>query len=145
MRARHQARSTEMTNVETTLIPANLLQELAVLFQRISKKLRYFWLSLFRGVRLRPRQPISGDEPLLSVRALYRSLLNWAASQGLPRAPSETPSEYLRILCQRFPQEDKGLRIITGAYLEARYSRGPLIDQFDIAQRAWQQIRAARA
>ncbi|MFC2019684.1 DUF4129 domain-containing protein [Chloroflexota bacterium] len=80
------------------------------------------------------------------MRALYRSLLNWAAIQGLPRAPSQTPSEYLGILCQKFPQEGSGLKLITGAYLDARYSRSPISDQeFEIAQRAWQQISAARA
>ncbi|MFH1775346.1 MAG: DUF4129 domain-containing protein [Chloroflexota bacterium] len=146
MRARRQARSTEMTDVETALISANLFHELAALFQGMGKRLWYLWLSLFRGVRLKPHRPAFRDEPLVSVRALYRSLLDWAASQGLPRAPSQTPSEYLRVLCQKFPQEDRGLKLITGAYLEARYSRSPSSDRgFEIAQRAWQQIRAARA
>lgn len=144
IRAQRQAQSAEMANVETVLIPASLFGQLTALLKKIVKGLWHWWQSVLRRAWfIRPgRLPV--PEPVVSVRALYRGLLKWGARQGLPRALSQTPLEYLKVLCQSFPHEDTELSLITRAYLQARYSASsPASEEFAAAERAWQQVKLA--
>jgi len=75
------------------------------------------------------------------VRALYCFLLDWAASRGLPRKQSQTPLEYLKVLCQKFPGENKEMAFITDVYLQARYGQRPVSDaEVEAVGQAWQKI-----
>jgi hypothetical protein len=60
----------------------------------------------------------------LSVRQIYARLLRLAAQAGYPRAPQQTPSEYLSTLARAVPNLSTELTAITAAYMEARY--GPM-------------------
>lgn len=68
------------------------------------------------------RQPIGAPSPLArAVRETYRDLLYWAAKRGLPRAPRETPYEYLQRLCLALPACEADLGVLTDSYVRARY------------------------
>lgn len=60
----------------------------------------------------------------LSVRQIYIRLLKMAGTAGYPRAPQQTPVEYLRTLSMALPNLQGELSDITAAYVEARY--GPM-------------------
>ena len=76
--------------------------------------------------------PKTSAEPLISIRALYRNLLRWAAKKGVASTPAQTPLEHLELLTQKFPQQQDVLKQITEAYLLARYSQKPISpEEFD--------------
>lgn len=60
----------------------------------------------------------------LSVRQIYAHMQSLAARRGYPRAPQQTPAEYLAVLSRAMPHLRADLAGITSAYTEARY--GPL-------------------
>ncbi len=60
----------------------------------------------------------------LTVRQIYSHLQSLAGKMGHPRAPQQTPVEYLSVLSSFMPQLRPDFMDITAAYLEARY--GPL-------------------
>lgn len=60
----------------------------------------------------------------LSIRQIYARLLTLGSNVGCPRAPQQTPIEYLMVLSEAMPNLRDDFRAITSAYLEARY--GPL-------------------
>jgi hypothetical protein len=70
---------------------------------------------------LRARPEMSGT---LSVREIYAYLQRAAATLGYPRAPQQTPTEYLAVLSSAIPDLRRDFSRITAAYIEARY--GPL-------------------
>lgn len=137
-----RAHPTGITEVETMSTRVSLFRELADFIKRIGRKL---WHSLLFILRLRyitNFRPKPEYEPVLSVRAVYRNLLHWAAQQGVFRAPSQTPLEYLKLLCQMFPQKDRELALITYTYVQARYSRGPTTsEELEASGKAWQEIK----
>ena len=71
---------------------------------------------------------LRGDPNLsgtLSVRQIYARMQASAARIGYPRAPQQTPLEYLDILSRAMPQLRPDFAAITSAYIEARYSPLP--------------------
>lgn len=141
IRARHQKQSAEVADVETAFVPASLFGWLIVLLAGVMKGLRHLWQSILRRLNLIRFRLVPVEEPMVSVRALYRSFLKWGTKQGFPRALSQTPSEYLGLLGRRFPEEDAELGLITKAYLRARYSSNtPTSEEFAAAKKAWQLI-----
>jgi hypothetical protein len=73
---------------------------------------------LFRRRKRSPRLPSQVE----SARRVYRQLLAWAASRGVPRTASQTPHEYLQTLLDWLPQNGGDLTFITDEYVRARYS-----------------------
>lgn len=61
----------------------------------------------------------------LSVRQIYARLQAAAARLGYPRAPQQTPLEYLDVLSRAMPHLRADFASITSAYIEARYSPLP--------------------
>jgi len=87
---------------------------------------------------------IHGDDPRAQVRRAYQALLAWAASQGMPRAPGQTPVEYLSVLSDALPGHRGLLSLLTAAYLEARYSATPIPpSSAEQALQAWQSIASS--
>ena len=89
---------------------------------------------------LRGRPELTGT---LSVRQIYARLQWLAASAGYPRAPQQTPAEYLGVLAGAMPAISGDLGVITSAYMEARY--GPLpatAPSVEAATTAWQRAEA---
>lgn len=141
-RARLRLTRLETTaEVETTKVSASLTGELGAFFKGIGK---WLWRALLSLLRLRSdTSPLNarGGEPGLSVRVLYCRLLDWAAKRDLPRTQSQTPLEYLKVLCQKFPEKDKELAFITGVYLRVRYGQHPVSEtEVDAVGQAWQMI-----
>ena len=129
------------TDFETTKVSASLLSELAAFFKRVGKWLWQAILSLLRRRSDTGAVTAYGGDPGLSVRALYRHLLDWAAKQGLPREQTQTPLEYLKTLCQKFPEKDNELAFITDVYVQVRYGQRPVSDaEAEAIGQAWQAI-----
>ncbi|MDH5696436.1 MAG: DUF4129 domain-containing protein, partial [Dehalococcoidia bacterium] len=139
-KARRKAQPLEPVRFQIRTVSLNMLQSLISLFPQLLKKLWLWLASLFKRWRKRAKP---SEEALISIRALYRSLLRWAARQGLARLPHQTPLEHLVLLEQGFPQQQDDLRQITDAYLLARYSQKTLSQEhFDRARDAWRNIVA---
>lgn len=139
-KARRQAQPLETVRFQTRMISLNMLHSIISLLPRLVKKL---WLWLMLLLKRWKKGPKPSEEALISIRALYRSLLRWAARQGVARLPSQTPLEHLVLLEQGFPQQQDDLRQITDAYLLARYSQKTISQEhFDSARQAWQRIIA---
>ena len=139
-KARRKARPIEPIRFQLRMVSTNMLHSLISLFPQLLKRLWLWLTSLFRRWKNRPKPT---EEPLISIRALYRALLLWADKQGIARAPSQTPLEHLELLEQKFPQRHGDLKQITEAYLLARYSQ-KLISQeeFDGVKKAWHRALA---
>jgi hypothetical protein len=79
----------------------------------------------------------------LSVRQIY-ARLQWTAGQmGYPRAPQQTPVEYLGVLSMAMPDLRGEFSRITAAYVEARYGGSPVSGQaVAAATEAWRRAEA---
>jgi hypothetical protein len=62
----------------------------------------------------------------LSVRQIYAKMQWLAGRLGYPRAPQQTPTEYLRVLSAAMPELRGDFTRITAAYIEARYGGAPV-------------------
>ncbi len=119
--------------------------------------------SIAQGVRLRipaalprliRRQSTSGN-PFRFVRLnalsarervlyFYLSTVRRAEEQGIPRAPTQTPYEYSQTLNPTLPGGHEDLEALTGAFVEARYSRHPVEPtQAKQVQSSWERVKAA--
>jgi hypothetical protein len=137
-KARPKAQPLEPVRFQIRTISLNMLRSLISLFPQLLKKLWLWLASLFKRWRKRAKP---SEEALISIRALYRTLLRWAARRGVARLPHQTPLEHLVLLEQGFPQQQDDLRQITDAYLLARYSQKTLSQEhFDKARDAWRNI-----
>jgi hypothetical protein len=78
----------------------------------------------------------------VSVRRIYANLVRLAREAGYPRAPSQTPYEYLGTLYRALPGSEIDVQVITEAYVNAHYGEVP--DTRDELQRirdAWERVR----
>jgi hypothetical protein len=139
-KARHEAQPVEPVRFQIKRISLNTLHRLMSLFPSLLRKLWLWLISLLQKCKRRSRQ---SEEALISIRALYRNLLRWAAKEGIARAPSQTPLEHLELLTQKFPQQQYGLKQVTEAYLQARYSQKPVSkEEFYRVKKVWQRVVA---
>jgi len=130
----------EPVRFQIRIVSLNMLRSLISLFPQLLKKLWLWLTSLFQRWRKRPKP---SEEALISIRALYRSLLRWAARQGVARMPSQTPLEHLVLLEQRFPQQQDDLKQIAEVYLLARYGQRPTSqEEFHRVKKTWQRTVA---
>lgn len=82
--------------------------------------------------------------PREQVRYFYLSTVRRAGEQGVARQSSETPSEYAADLKQGWPEAEPEIDRLTGAFLEARYSRQPIEDEeVSLVRQVWKRVRAA--
>jgi hypothetical protein len=143
IRANRSSSSSPAVEVEIRPLSVKILGGLASVAGRLRRWAKRLWLFLLAKVT-RSAKP-GEEEAAKSVRELYRSLLRWAAQRGIPRTLSDTPLEYLGHLCQKFPEGEKELTVITDAYIQARYS---LIQRNGLdlkeARRAWQRIKSSK-
>jgi uncharacterized membrane protein YidH (DUF202 family) len=87
---------------------------------------------------------VKGDDPRAQIRRTYQALLAWAAAQGTPRSPGQTPAEYLSSLGQVLPSCIEPISTITTAYVQARYSAALISPAVaDQVLHAWQVIMQA--
>lgn len=82
----------------------------------------------------------------LSVHNIYINLLRWAAMQGLPRRPAETPYEHLHRLQRAFPALAEEMARITEAFVAAHYGALQVGgEELERLRAAWARIRAGNA
>jgi hypothetical protein len=78
------------------------------------------------------------------VRYFYLSTARRAAQAGQPRRAGQTPYEYQADLDERFPDLEPDLTGLTDAFVQARYSSGPVHqEEADAVKPLWQRIKAA--
>ena len=95
--------------------------------------------------RLLHRQRKPELPEITSIRQIYRQLLHWAATRGLPRAVFQTPNEYLYILEEALPDSGKALRSVTQHYVSARYGLSlPSADELHQLKQSWHQVKQNR-
>jgi len=112
-------------------------------------------LSQLRGLFSRRRPPsivapppylaLDGpaDDPRLIIRRAYQTMLDWAQTRRLPRAPRQTPALYAEALSAAVPQAGEAVTILTGAYVRARYDVEPIPpDDARRARTAAEQLQA---
>jgi hypothetical protein len=76
-----------------------------------------------------------------TVRHLYHAMCIEAAERGFPRAPSETPFEYLATLDEAWPVAGGEVRLITGAYVRVRYGEVPeSAEELEEIRGAWRRL-----
>ena len=94
--------------------------QLRAAWQRLLERCRPRRHSLSRTVAY--RQVAAGqDGGDLDIRALYRGLLRWAATQGHPRRAATTPDELQRELAAAMPAAAAPVALITRYYEQTRY------------------------
>jgi hypothetical protein len=82
--------------------------------------------------------------PRQKVLFYYQAMLRRARESGLPRQPSQTPFEYAQRLEQDLPEVDEDLASLTGAFVEARYSRHTISSESaSQVRRYWSRIKHA--
>jgi len=106
--------------------------------------------------RLRARQAIAFDivgggflnlrrlDPRQKVYFYYLALLRRSGETGLPRRPSQTPIEFAASLEAALPAADQDIDSLTGAFVEARYTRKPVEpERANLVKATWERIRKA--
>jgi hypothetical protein len=93
---------------------------------------RQGWISLRS---LNPRQ---------RVYFFYLAMIRRGGERGLSREPSQTPSEYAAALEKEIPEVAQDIDSITGAFVQARYSRHNVnAKDADFVKTTWGRIRRA--
>lgn len=82
--------------------------------------------------------------PKEQIRFLYLSLVRQTGKRGLRREPTATPTEFAQELNSRWPASKPEIKVLTEAFLEARYSHHE-VDQRSLkeAKNAWMRFRRA--
>ncbi len=114
---------------------------------------RYAAAIAARRPRRAPRQAAPGlrrpfrlgtTTPREQVISYYLRLLHRADRQGFPRERRQTPAEYQSALVPRLPEVADDLAGLTGAFVEARYSRHEVTpDEAGRARAAWRRLQTA--
>jgi len=110
-----------LNDVEVEPMSGAFLDDLLHLFKALLSWISRFFCFLLRPFRPPKSRPASSPE-VSSMRAIYRRMLDWAASAGCPRRATQTPYEYLRILSQWLPEGGQDFTLITNHYVLVRYS-----------------------
>lgn len=83
-------------------------------------------------------------DPRRQIYFYYLALIRRGGEQGLPRKPSQTPSEYAVTLEKALPAADEDIDSITRAFVEARYSRREVhARDVELVKAIWGRIRRA--
>ncbi len=142
-RIRRKATAAKKVNFEATSMQVSLFREILNALKAFIKWLWHTLLVILRQVRLTHPAPVQGG-PVRSVREVYRRLLDWASMRAILRQRSQTPLEYLKVLCHEFAAQGEEFSLITNTYLRARYSgRDPTPEDFEKAREAWQKVQLA--
>ncbi len=82
--------------------------------------------------------------PRQRVLFYYLALVRRGSDVGIPRQPSQTPSEYAHTLSADIPQLNEDIDSLTESFLEARYSQHEVTEgQASVVRRYWDRIRRA--
>jgi hypothetical protein len=92
-----------------------------------------------RIVDFNPLSLISRNLPARHrILLIYLAMVRWNNQYGIQRLKSQTPFEYARMVISLTPDIHDDLTIITGSFIEARYTRHPITnEQANQVQSAW--------
>ncbi len=72
------------------------------------------------------KHPVLPDDPRARIIVLYKSLIDYAGSQGIKRKDYQTPYQYKTQLEGSVPEVSGEVADVTEGFVEARYSAHPL-------------------
>ena len=83
-------------------------------------------------------------DPRRQIYFFYLAMIRRGGEQGVPRKPSQTPSEYARTLERSLPSAGEDIDSITDGFIQARYSRRDMnARDASVVKAAWEHIRRA--
>ena len=83
-------------------------------------------------------------DPRRQIYFYYLAMIRRGGEQGIPRQPSQTPSEYAAHLEKELPDAVQDINSITDAFIEARYSRREMnVKKANGVKEIWGRIRRA--
>jgi hypothetical protein len=83
-------------------------------------------------------------DPRRQIYFYYLAMIRRGGEQGIPRQPSQTPAEYAAELEKKLPDSSQDIDSLTGAFIEARYSRVEMDSQkANWVKEIWGRIRRA--
>ena len=90
-----------------------------------------------------PRHPLPRGER--TVREIYAQIMRWAARHGSPRAPHQTPYDFLPVLQGLLPDAEGDLTHLTECYVTVRYGTARADPELIRAMKhSWSRIRSKR-
>jgi hypothetical protein len=130
-----------MSDVEVEPMSGAFLDDLLHLFKGLFLLALRFFRFVSRPFRQKRKMHAVSPE-ISSIRAIYRRMLEWAASAGCPRDAAQTPHEYLKVLEQRLPEVGQEVAIITNHYALVRYGGNlPRHDTLGRVMATWEKLR----
>ncbi len=82
-----------------------------------------------------------GWRTAVSIRRIYKQMMELAETYGYPRLETETPYEYLPTLAQAWPNNQADTRLITNAYVKVRYGELPESEaELEAIRQAWHRL-----
>ncbi|MBL6945917.1 MAG: DUF4129 domain-containing protein [Rhodospirillales bacterium] len=89
------------------------------------------------------KQPLPRGER--TVREIYARLNQWATRRGFPRAPDQTPYDYLPALKRLLPEAEGDLALVTECYVTVRYGTTRADPELIRGMKdSWSRIRSKR-
>jgi hypothetical protein len=83
-------------------------------------------------------------DPRRQIYFYYLAMIRRSAEQGIPRRPSQTPSEYAVLLEKELPSANEEVESLTKVFVEARYSRQEVDSgKVEVVKKLWGRIRDA--
>jgi hypothetical protein len=93
---------------------------------------------------LLPFDSFGGLSARKQVQRYYLNMVRRAAERGVSRRASQTPHEFIHTLAHRVPDAESDIYLLTGAFVEARYSAHPVeAPQVQRVRESWHRVRAA--
>ena len=103
--------------------------------------------SRLEGKRVLPRPgwiSVRSLDPRRQIYFFYLAMVRRGGEQGLSREPAQTPAEYAVQLEKALPSSKEDIQSITGAFIEARYSRREIVSSdANNVKAIWARIRGA--
>jgi hypothetical protein len=133
-----------MSEVEVEPMSGAFFDDLLHLLKGLLLLASRFFRFLSQPFRHKRRVHAASPE-ISSIRAIYRRMMDWAASAGCPRNVAQTPYEYLRVLAQWLPEAGEDFAFITNHYVLVRYGDCfPSHGTLDQVKTTWEKLRQAK-
>lgn len=146
----HQGLAEEMRRFRFLRIIANLIDWLGSFFSKAGAGVSEIIQKSIE--RLRPKRNLGKTlngwinlrrlDPRHKIFFFYQAFLRRSNESGLPRSPSQTPTEYANRLDLALPEAEPDIETLTAAFIEARYTQRKIEPQSaSLAQKTWDRIR----
>jgi hypothetical protein len=116
----------------------------------LSRAIADGWQTIISRLEGRRVLPLAGLvnlrslDPRRQIYFFYLAMIRRGGEQGVPRKPSQSPTEYAAALERALPEAVEDIDSITGSFVEARYSRHEVNPQdANVVKATWGRIRRA--